>query len=118
MQTLIHVACSKGTSLRTAIEKDARLKDCGLKILREKQSGRRPGWAKLRGTDQGRQGTVNIQWDSSSAVLSCRVINKAAGRPNLLVGDLIAYLLDRYSKRIKHLTLWSVKEPARRKPTM
>ena len=117
MQTVIHVACSKDSSLRTAIEKDAKLEEYGLRIDRSKQPGRNPGWAKLRGISKERQGVVNIEWDSDSSVLVCRVINKAAGRPGLLVGDLINYLLDRHSKRIKHLLLWSVKQPARRKPT-
>lgn len=100
MQTLVEVHCKRGRSLREAMANDRRLAKHGLEMLKEHQPGRAPGWAKLRGTQPGRQGTVNIEWDASTHVLSCRVVNRGRGKPNLIIGDLVDYLLARHRARI------------------
>ncbi|MEW5914990.1 MAG: hypothetical protein AB1762_01235 [Gemmatimonadota bacterium] len=100
MQTLVEVHCKRGRSLREAIANDPRLGKHGLEMLREHQPGRAPGWAKLRGTQPDRQGTINMVWDASTHVLSCRVVNRGRGKPNLIIGDLVDYLLARHRARI------------------
>lgn len=100
MQTLVEVYCKRGTSLREAIANDSRLAKHGLEVLREHQPGRAPGWAKLRGTEPDRQGTINVEWDAGTHVLRCRVVNRGRGKPNRLIGDLVDYLLARYRSRI------------------
>lgn len=100
MQTLVEVYCKRGTSLREAIANDSRLARHGLEVLKAHQPGRAPGWAKLRGTRPDRQGTVNFEWDASTHVLRCRVVNRGRGKPNLIVGDLVDYLLARHRTRI------------------
>lgn len=107
MQTLIHVVCSKGRSVRDAVANDKNLEESGFHLLKEKQQGRKPGWTKLRGAREGRRGTINIQWNASSFILMCRVVNKGAGRPHLVVGDFIDYLLSRHKRRIRQITIWS-----------
>jgi hypothetical protein len=48
-----------------------------------------------------RRGSMNIQWDGATAILTCRGINRGSGRPNLIIGDSVEYLLSRYPRRIK-----------------
>ena len=107
MQTIIHVICKQGKgSLREAIAKDLLREDFGFKVLEQKRPGRQPGWMKIRGTSEGRQGTVNVKWEAGSSSLLCRVVNKGMGKPNLVVGDFIDYVLGRHRSRIRHITIW------------
>jgi hypothetical protein len=48
---------------------------------------------------------MNIQWDGATNILTCRVINRGSGRPNLIIGDFVDYLLSRYRRRIKLVTV-------------
>ena len=92
MQTVIHVHCSQGASLREKIAKDGRLDDFRLYVVKEQKQGRSPGWLKIRSTESDRRGAINVQWDASG-VLLCRIVNRGAGKPNSIVGDFIDYLL-------------------------
>lgn len=106
MQTVVQVVCKKGGSLRDAIAKDNRIDQYDLTILREKKPGRRPGWTKVRSTAEGRRGSLNIQWSGSTGVLTCRVVNRGSGKPSLVIGDFIEYLLDRHRRRIRTINLF------------
>jgi hypothetical protein len=100
MQTLVEVHCTRGTSLRETIANDPRLTKHGLEVLKAHHPGRSPGWAKLRGTKPDSQGTVNVEWDASAHILRCRVVNRGRGKPHLVVGGLVEYLLARHRRRI------------------
>jgi hypothetical protein len=100
MQILIQALCSRGRSLREAIANDSRLRTHGLRVVREKQAGRAPGWMKLQSADFAR-GVLNVEWDTPSSVLSARVITRGSARPSPIVGDFINYLLIRHSRRVK-----------------
>ena len=99
MQTILQVVCSRGKSLREQIVNDARLEDSNLRVVKEKQPGRPHGWAKIAST-QGGRGALNMVWDAQSDILLCRVVNKGAGTPHLIVGDFVDYLLARFLHRI------------------
>jgi len=99
MQTPIHVHCTTGKSLRDKIAKDKRLADHSLYVVKEHQVGRSPGWLKIKSTEPGRQGAINLQWDAEG-VLRCRVVNRGKGKPDSIVGDFLEYLLARHSGRI------------------
>lgn len=105
MQTVVQVVCTHGRSLRDAIANDPRLARHDLEIIQEKKPGRSPGWTKLRTTESHRGGSMNVQWDSATSILTCRVINRGSGRPNLIIGDFVDYLLSRYRRRIKLMTV-------------
>jgi hypothetical protein len=105
MQTLVQVICSPGTSVRDAIANDAKLYAHGFEIVRERKAGRSPGWTKLRSWVKGRRGSLNIQWSSATKILTCRVINKGSGKPNLVIGDFVNYLLQRHRRRIRHVVV-------------
>lgn len=105
MQTLLHVYCTPGLSLREAIASDERLTKYGFDRVRSLQQGRAPGWAKFRSHREERQGSLNIEWDASSRVLQCRVVNRGTGRPHLIVGDFVDYLLARFRRRIKSILI-------------
>jgi len=105
MQTVVQVVCTRGRSLRDAIANDARLRKHGLEILQEKKPGRSPGWMKVHSTESHRGGSMNLQWDSANSILTCRVINRGSGRPNLIIGDFVDYLLSKYRRRIKLVTV-------------
>ena len=81
MQTLVQVVCSKGKSLRDVITNDAKLYKFGLEIYKKQQPGRQHGWAKIKSNEPDRQGALNIEWDSDTNILLCRVINRGAGDP-------------------------------------
>lgn len=104
MQILVQVLSSKGPSLREAIAKDARLDRYGLRVTRQMQPGRAPGWLKVHAVDPAIQGALNIEWDSQSAVLSARVITRGSRRPSPIVGMFINYLLHRFPRRIQSIT--------------
>jgi hypothetical protein len=99
MQILIHVLCSRGPSVREGIANDVKLERHGLRVIREKQPGRAPGWMKLESAEMVR-GVLNVEWDTPSSVLSARVITRGSA-PSPIVGDFINYLLSRHRKRVK-----------------
>ena len=101
MQTLVQVICTPGASLRDAIANDRKLDVHWFEVLLERKAGRSPGWTKLRSRAPGRRGSINIQWNGATRVLSCRVVNKGRGKPNLIIGDFVNYLLRRHNRRVK-----------------
>jgi len=107
LQTLVQVVCTPGSSVRDAIANDVRLGDHYLEVVLERKAGRFPGWTKLRSRAPGRRGTINLQWNGATRVLSCRVVNRGSGKPNLIIGDLVNYLLRRHRRRVKSITVFS-----------
>lgn len=105
MQTVVQVVCSRGRSLRDAIANDRRLMRHQLEVVQEKKPGRSPGWTKVRTTEGERSGSMNIQWDAATSILTCRVVNRGAGRPNLIIANFVEYLLRRQRRRIKLVTV-------------
>ena len=105
MQTLVQVVCSKGKSLRDTIVNDSKLADFGLETKKQRQPGRQHGWAKIRSTEADRQGALNIEWDASTSILLCRVVNRGAGRPNRVLGDFVDYLFHRFRRRIEAVNI-------------
>ena len=105
MQTVIHIHCTPGPSLRESITRDRRLLPHMLQVAKTQKLGRAPGWLKLRSTEADRRGALNIQWHPAGAVLQCRVVNRGAGKPNLIVGDFLDYVLARFRKRVKAITI-------------
>lgn len=106
MQTIVQAICSPGGSLRDAIGEDARIGKYGLQVSRQQTPGRSPGWTKLHSSAEPRRpGAVNIQWDPSAAMLTCRVVTKGASRPGPIVGDLVNYLVSRFPRRVQAVTV-------------
>ena len=105
MQTLVQVICTPGSSLRDAIANDRQLESHWFEVLRERKAGRSPGWTKLRSRARGRRGTLNIQWNGATRILSCRVVNRGPGKPNLIIGDFVNYVLRRHRRRVKMLAV-------------
>jgi hypothetical protein len=105
MQTIIQVVCTPGISLRDSIAKDRRLGDDDFEVIEEKRTGRNPGWTTIKSVYPDRQGSIKIQWLDSADILLCRVINKGGGKPNLIVGDFVDYLLKRYPRRLRSVTI-------------
>jgi hypothetical protein len=103
LQTLVQVICTPGPSVRDAIANDRKLEAHDFELLLERKAGRSPGWTKLRSRAEDRRGSINIQWNAATNVLSCRVVNKGPGKPNLIIGDFVGYLLQRHRRRIKLL---------------
>lgn len=105
MQTLLHIFCTPGLSVRDAIANDPKLSAHHFEILLERKPGRSPGWTKMKSQVEDRRGSINVQWNAATKVLSCRVVNKGSGKPNLIIGDFVDYLLQRHRRRIKLITL-------------
>jgi len=106
MQTLVQVICSKGqTSLRDSIVSDSRLSKHELVVEKQHKPGRKHGWAKIKGTLPGRRGALNIEWDANTRILLCRVVNRGAGRPNLIIGDFVDYLFARFRRKIEAVNI-------------
>ena len=105
MQTLIHVYCKPGPSLREHIKDDKRLVKHELEVAKMQEPGRAPGWLKVHSTRPGAHGALNIQWLSTAGVLQCRVVNRGAGKPNLIVGDFLDYVLARFRRRVRSITI-------------
>ena len=64
-----------------------------------------PGRMKIRSTEPDRRGAINVEWDGSSAVLKCRIINRGLGKPHLIVGDFLEYVLGCHKKRVRTITI-------------
>jgi hypothetical protein len=110
MQTAIQVICTSGPSLRALIADQARNSEEWL--VSEKSVGRNPGWMKVKSTDRGVWGALNISWDTQTRTLTCRVVNKRDGTPHEIVGRFVSFLLDHdrkgKGKRIKLISIFEV----------
>ena len=104
MTTVVHVACYGADSLRDRIVHDRRLEDYELGVARQKTPGRNPGWAKLYAVDYTR-GAINLEWDASTRSLLARIVNRARGKPDIVVGRFVAYLLARHRSRIRSIAI-------------
>ena len=105
MQTLVQVICTKGNSLRDSIVRDSKLSEFGLVIQKKQQPGRQHGWAKIHSSYEDRRGALNIEWDADTSILLCRVVNRGAGRPHLILGDFVDYLFHRFRRRIEAVNI-------------
>ena len=100
MQTLIQVFCKGNTSsLRKKISNDEKLADYNLFVQQFKTNKRTAGWLKIRA--KGTNGTLNIEWDPNTKVLSTRIVNKGKGLPDIIAGDFVSYLMARHKNNIK-----------------
>jgi hypothetical protein len=106
MQTIVQAICTAGESLRDAIGSDAKIENYDLQVTKQQTPGRSPGWAKLHSSaDPRKPGAINVEWNPSAAILTCRIVTRGTHKPSPIVGDLVAYLTARYSKRIRALTV-------------
>jgi len=105
MQLLVQVVCSPGPSLREAISRHPKIDKHGLIVTEQKRPGRPHGWAKVHSTLPERYGAINVQWDSRSNVLLCRVVTRGRRRPNLIVGDFVDFLLHHFRRRIQAINI-------------
>ena len=105
MQVLVQVICTRGKSLRDTIAKDRRLEDDDLEVIEQKRQGRRHGWTKVHSRLPDRHGAINIEWDADTSILLCRVVTRGRGKPNLIVGDFVDYLLRRHRGRIQAINI-------------
>src|ERR1017187_966549 len=99
MQTAIQVICTSAPSLRTLIADQARGSEAWIVSL-ERSVGRNPGWMKVKSTERGIWGALNISWDTETRTLTCRVVNKRYGTPHAIVGRFVAFL-GSYPKSVK-----------------
>jgi hypothetical protein len=105
MQSVVQVTCYRGGSLREAIANDRRLDKYQLVVLRQKRSGRNPGWAKLHSTDPQVPGAINLEWDPATKTLMARIVTKGKNTPDRITGDFIAYLMRYQRRRIRSILL-------------
>jgi hypothetical protein len=101
MQTLVQVLSSHRRSLRDLIVNDRRLSKFHLAVVTEKKPGRPHGWAKLHSLDKNGQGAINMEWHPATKMLICRVVTKGSGRPNIVIGDFVDYLLACHRTKIE-----------------
>ncbi len=105
MQILIQVISTSKESLRQAIANDDKLEKYAFKVSEHKRLHRDNGWAKIHSTLPDRRGAININWDSKSGILFCRVLTRGGAMPNLIIGDFIDYLLARYRSKIQAINI-------------
>lgn len=106
MQTVIQAFTSSKTSLRDVIVNDEKLRDWRLKVIQKQKPGRKPGWAKIGSIDPDIRGILNIVWDGSARILTCRVVSKKWNKPSNLVGDFMAYLIERHRRKIRAINIF------------
>jgi hypothetical protein len=105
VQTIVQVICLKGESLRDSIVNDSELSDFGLAVHERLKRSRSKGWAKIRSSQSDRRGALNIEWNPDTHILLCRIVNRGDGRPDLILGDFVSYLFQRYRRRIKMINI-------------
>jgi hypothetical protein len=106
MQTVIQVFTAGRTSLRERIGNDEKLEAWRLRVIRRHKQGRKPGWAKIGSTEAEVRGTINVVWDGSARILTCRVVSKMGNKPSQLIGDFMAYLIERHRRTIRTVNLF------------
>ena len=87
----------------SAIANDKRLEKYHLAVLRQKRSGRNPGWAKLRSSEPDVPGAMNLEWDPATKTLMVRVVTKGKNTADRITGDFIAYLMRYQRRRIRSI---------------
>jgi hypothetical protein len=102
---LIQVVSTRGRSLRDAIRTHPKLDGHNLRITEHRRHGRANGWSKVHSTQPDRRGAINLEWDADTGILLCRVITRGRGRPNLIIGDFMDFLLGRFTKRIQAINV-------------
>ena len=105
MQVLVQVVCKRGPSMRDAVANSPQLKNHNLQVIEKKRPGRSRGWTKVRSTEPRRHGAINVEWDADTNILVSRVITKGRGKPNLIIGDFVDFLLRRFSSRIQAINI-------------
>ena len=105
MTTVVHVACYGSASLRDRVVRDGRLADYELCVSRTKRPGRNPGWAKLYGADPGTRGAINLAWDGGTRTLMARIVTRGRGKPDVIVGRFVGYILGRHRRRVRSITV-------------
>ena len=98
--------CTSGLSLRTLIADQAR--DSKAWLIAERSVGRNPGWMKVKSSERGIWGALNVSWDAGTRSLTCRVVNRRYGTPHAIIGRFVAFLLEHYRKRIKLISIFEV----------
>jgi len=93
-------------SLREKIGNDHKLEDWRLRVIRKHKQGRKPGWAKIGSTNPGTRGTINVVWDGSAHILTCRVVSKMGNTPSNLIADFMGYLIERHRRNIRTVNLF------------
>jgi len=106
MQTIVQVKCTRGESMRSLIERDGKLARHGLQVILQHKPQRSPGWCKIKSMEPNRRGAANVEWDPNTAILTCRVVNRGAGRPHQIVGDIVSYFLNRHKRRVQVITVY------------
>jgi hypothetical protein len=76
-----------------------------LQVSEQKRPSHKHGWTKVHGTLPTRHGAINIEWDADASVLVFRVVTRGRGRPNLIIGDFVDYLLRRHRFRIMAINI-------------
>ncbi len=105
MQSVIQITCYSSGSLRERIANDRRLEKYHLTLLRQKISGRNPGWAKLHSTEPDVAGAINFEWDPATKTLMARVVSKGKNTAGRITGDFIAYLMHCQRRRIRSIVV-------------
>ena len=105
MQLLIQVVCTPGKSLRESIAKHPKISEHGLTVSQQLNPDRSPGWTKLHSTLADRNGAINVQWNPHACLLIARVVTRAKGDPALISRDFIGFLLRRFKRRIKSISV-------------
>jgi len=105
MQVLVQAVCTRGPSMRDAVARHPKLQDHYLRVTEQKRQGRSRGWTKVRSTDPGRHGAINLEWDADTSVLVSRVVTRGRGKPNLIIGDFVDFLLRRFRTRIQAINI-------------
>jgi len=91
-------------SLRKIIADDLSAHPHPVLFLQEfKSPERAPGWSKILGIDL--PGALNIKWEASSRMLTARAIAKRGNTPHKLLGEFIAYLIERHGRKVASVNI-------------
>jgi hypothetical protein len=91
--------------MRDAIARNSKLEDHYLKVTEQRRQGRSRGWTKVRSTEPERHGAINLEWDADTNILISRVVTRGRGKPNLIIGDFVDFLLRRFPARIQAINI-------------
>ncbi len=104
MQIQMQAFARRRDSLRKIIADDLEARPHAVLYLQGfKTPERAPGWSKILGKDL--PGAINIKWEQSSRMLTARAIAKRGNTPHKLLGEFVAYLIERHGRKVTSMNI-------------
>ena len=81
------------------------LKESKLEVASPRKQSRPNGWTTLKSSDRNVAGRLKIEWDSRSAILTCRATTKINENPHEIISAFVGFLLKWYEDELLTISI-------------